>query len=93
MSAAAAMRAVVSGRVQGVFFRSFVVEHARRLDLSGYVRNLPGGEVEVFAEGDRAALEKLTALLEVGPPDALVRDVAVSWSPFTGGYSGFRVSY
>ena len=57
----------VAGRVQGVGFRYFVARTARGLGLSGYVRNLPDGTVEVAASGDRAALESLAALLEKGP--------------------------
>ena len=71
---------VVSGRVQGVGFRYFVARAARGLGLSGYVRNLPDGTVEVAAAGDRAALESLAALLEEGPPGAVVESVELDWS-------------
>ncbi|MCH8864541.1 MAG: acylphosphatase [Chloroflexi bacterium] len=93
MSGAMSVQAIISGRVQGVFFRSFVAEHAQELGLGGYVRNLSGGEVEVLAEGDRERLEKLVGYLRTGPPDAIVKDVAVTWSAYTGKYSGFRISY
>ena len=67
----ASLRAVVYGRVQGVFFRAFVHRQALRLGLTGYVRNLPGGEaVEVIAEGTGDILEKLVGYLEAGPPAA-----------------------
>ena len=71
---------VVSGRVQGVGFRYFVARAARGLGLSGYVRNLPDGTVEVAAAGDRAALESMAALLEQGPPGAVVEAVNLDWS-------------
>lgn len=90
----ALLQAVVYGRVQGVFFRAFVVEHARELGLTGYVRNLPDGKsVEVVAEGERSHLEKLVSYLEVGPPLARVAQVVTDWSEYTGGYSGFRARY
>ena len=70
----------ISGRVQGVGFRYFVARAARGLGLSGYVRNLPDSAVEVAAAGDRAALESLAALLEEGPPGAVVESVELDWS-------------
>ncbi len=87
------MRAIVHGRVQGVFFRTFVEEHAQRLGLVGYVRNLPSDAVEVVAEGEREHVEKLVGYLKVGPPAAIVDRVDVIWSEYTGDHSGFRVRY
>lgn len=60
----------ISGRVQGVGFRWFVREEARRLGLSGWVTNLPDGAVEVFAGGEASSLERLRRALEVGPTGA-----------------------
>ena len=58
MSELASLHAIVSGRVQGVFFRAFVSEHAEELGLTGYVRNLRDREaVEVWAEGEKVQLE------------------------------------
>jgi acylphosphatase len=65
-------RVVVRGTVQGVGFRWFVRETARRLGLAGRVCNRPDGTVEVEAEGDGAAIETLLAQLRVGPPGAHV---------------------
>ncbi len=87
------VRATVHGLVQGVFFRTFVEEHAQRLGLRGYVRNLPSGEVEVVAEGERERVEKLVEYLRRGPPAAIVRRVVTDWSDYTGCYSGFRIRY
>ncbi len=87
------VQAVVCGYVQGVFFRAFVVEWANELGLTGYVRNLRGGTVEVLAEGERRQLEKLIGYLKVGPPGARVEKVVTNWSEYTGGYSGFRIRY
>jgi acylphosphatase len=62
----------ISGRVQGVGFRWFVREEARRLGLSGRVTNLSGGDVEVEAGGERSSLERLRTALQVGPAGAHV---------------------
>ena len=66
----------ISGRVQGVGFRWFVREEARRLGLSGWVANLPDGNVEVRAGGAGSSLERLRRALEVGPTGADVQQVA-----------------
>ena len=65
----------VSGRVQGVGFRWFVREQARALELAGWVRNLPTGEVELVAAGPAGALDKLERALRAGPPGAHVERV------------------
>jgi acylphosphatase len=61
--------------VQGVGFRWFVREEARRLGLSGWVTNLPSGEVEVWASGEDRAMERLRRALEVGPTGAQVEQL------------------
>ena len=66
----------ISGRVQGVGFRWFVREEARRLGLSGWVMNLPGGAVDGRAGGERPALPRLRRALEVGPTGAEVQAVS-----------------
>lgn len=68
-------RWVIRGRVQGVGFRWFVMSHADRLKLGGYVRNLPDGSVEVVSLGPETALETLEAQLRRGPSAARVEDV------------------
>jgi len=69
------VRFVVSGRVQGVFFRASTREEAVRLGLTGHARNLPDGTVEVVACGDDTALMQLERWLELGPPLAQVSRV------------------
>lgn len=66
----------VSGRVQGVGFRWFVVEKARRLQLSGWVRNRPDGRVEIAASGNVDALAQLESAVTNGPPGAQVTKVS-----------------
>jgi len=89
----ASLRAVVSGRVQGVFYRAFVEREASGLGLRGRVRNLPDGRVEVNAEGERDKLERLVQRLRKGPPRALVADVATELCEHRGEYDDFRIDY
>jgi acylphosphatase len=94
MAELASIAAKVHGRVQGVFFRSFVQQQARTLGLTGYARNLPdGGTVEVRAEGSREKLEELANRLRVGPAGAKVDQVEIEWSGYSGGFDGFRIRY
>ncbi len=94
MTDLASVQAVVYGLVQGVFFRDFVHRRATQLGLTGYVRNLPSGEVlEVHAEGERKQLAELISYLKTGPPGAKVEKVETSWSEYTGDYSHFSVRY
>jgi acylphosphatase len=72
MTSANRLHVRIAGRVQGVGFRWFVREEARRLNLSGWVRNLPSGEVEVCAEGEVASIENLAGAIAKGPPGARV---------------------
>lgn len=71
----AARRFLVSGKVQGVFFRASTARVAEELGLRGYARNLPDGRVEVLALGSDRALQALAAWLGQGPPLARVMDV------------------
>lgn len=69
------VRLVVSGMVQGVGFRRYVQRQARRLGLSGWVRNCGDGTVELAAQGSQAALDALYDAVVVGPPGAQVYEV------------------
>jgi acylphosphatase len=91
MMDSAAFQAIVQGRVQGVFYRDFTAKNAVRLGLTGYVCNLPGGSVEICAEGTRKQLETLVKLLKEGPPNARVDNLAVTWTEYTGQYHNFSV--
>ena len=93
MTDLASVQVIVYGFVQGVYFRDFTSRQAVKLGLTGYVRNLPEGTVEVQAEGERKHLEELIDHLKVGPPAAKVTEVVTNWSEYTGSYSGFRVRY
>jgi len=69
------LRCIVSGRVQGVFFRASTQRQAQQLGISGYARNLADGSVEVLACGEADAVQQLSAWLWVGPPAASVTAV------------------
>jgi len=85
------LHALVEGRVQGIGYRDFVCRHARRLDLTGWVRNLPSGEVEVVAEGEDTALAHLLLLVEKGPSMARVDEVHSSYLAPTGEFTDFVI--
>ena len=72
-----AWRATVRGRVQGVGFRWSTVRSAEALGVAGWVRNLPTGEVEVFAQGGGEALRQFHQYLAAGPRHASVRSVVL----------------
>ena len=81
-------RFIVSGRVQGVGFRYFIVREAEALGLAGWVRNLPDGRVEVLASGDGGPVDVLEGRLWQGPPHAHVAGVesAAGERPATPGF-------
>jgi acylphosphatase len=85
------LKAEILGDVQGVGFRLFAEAQARRLGLRGYVRNRYDGAVEVEAEGESPALERLVEALRQGPRMARVQEVRVSWAPFRGDLGPFGV--
>ncbi len=68
-------RFIVTGKVQGVFFRASARERALRLGLTGHAKNLADGSVEVVASGSREAVDELDAWLHHGPPAARVDEV------------------
>lgn len=89
----AAVKTVVSGLVQGVGYRYYAIGQARRLGLTGFVKNLPDGNVEAYAEGERGILEEFLKLLRVGPVGADVSSVQVEWLKPSGKYKSFGIEY
>jgi acylphosphatase len=84
---------LVSGRVQGVFFRDHTRRWASSLGLTGWVRNIGSGQVEAVAEGDKEKIEELISRLNEGPPLAQVEKVDVSWEEFKKEFKDFRVTF
>ncbi len=89
----ARLEATVHGRVQGVGFRYFVLHRARELGLSGWVRNLRSGAVQLLAEGPRRDLQALLKAVRTGPPMAWVERVDADWHAPRGERGGFEVTY
>jgi acylphosphatase len=84
---------LISGRVQGVFYRASAREEAIRLGLAGEIRNLPDGRVEAVVEGARERIEEFIAWCRRGPPSAEVDDVGVRWCAASGQFRSFRVAH
>jgi acylphosphatase len=90
----AAVRVLIYGDVQGVYFRAFAAQKAKALGLKGYVQNLPRRDsIEVVAEGERSRLEELLTYLNMGPPAARVERVFTNWSAPSGRYTEFSIKY
>ena len=84
---------LVSGRVQGVFFRAATKREADSLGVKGYARNLPDGKVEAVFEGEEDVVKMLVDFSKQGPPRAKVSNVDVKWEAYTGQFRSFRVDY
>ncbi len=82
---------IVRGRVQGVFFRASAQREARRLGLTGWVKNRPDGSVEIVAEGDEDQVKDLLTWSQHGPSTARVDRVEPRWRSYTGEFSDFRI--
>lgn len=74
-----AVHLLIKGRVQGVGFRYFAQDAAVALGLSGWVRNVPNGSVEAYAEGPRADLEAWISRLRQGPPASRIETLETDW--------------
>ena len=85
------VRLLISGRVQGVWYRASTKQQADDLGLTGWVRNCQSGQVEVIAEGADAAIDKLISWCRTGPSMARVTDVQVEFGDYRGEFVGFGV--
>jgi acylphosphatase len=85
-------RILITGLVQGVFFRREMTDLARRLGISGWVKNLPDGRVEALAEGEKGRLDELIRFCNIGPRGAAVKNVEVEWLDYLGEFRGFRIT-
>lgn len=82
----------IEGRVQGVSFRAYAREEARRLGLTGWVKNEPDGTVSAVAEGPRDALERFALWCHHGSPHAAVTSVQARYGPARGETDTFEIS-
>lgn len=83
---------LISGKVQGVWFRQSTQQRAWELGLTGWVRNLADGRVEVLAEGSVEDVSQLVAHCRQGPAMARVRNVVEEWAPGSGEFASFEVA-
>ena len=84
---------IISGRVQGVFFRVETQRAAERFDVSGWVRNRPDGTVEAVFEGGQAAVDAVLEWCREGPNMAVVENVDLNWQDYTGEFKRFDITY
>lgn len=84
---------VISGRVQGVFFRSETQDKAYRRNVTGWVRNLPDDRVEAVFEGEKADVDALVEFCRSGPLGARVKKVDVTWENPTGEFKAFSIRH
>jgi acylphosphatase len=85
-----AFSAVISGTVQGVFFRQFCKNNAEKMGLKGYVRNLKSGDVELIAIGEEEKLSDFLKLIKAGPRGAKVDNVKTIWIDNTKDFSTIK---
>jgi len=84
---------LISGRVQGVFYRAFTEDAAHLLDLKGWVKNRSDGNVEAIFEGKKEAIESAIRSCYKGPPAAKVNNIEVKWEIFKGEFDTFSVRH
>ena len=82
---------LIRGRVQGVYFRASAQREARRLGITGWVKNRPDGAIELVAEGDEDAIKELSSWANHGPSAARVDQVDIRWRGYTGEFPEFQI--
>ena len=87
------LRLIISGKVQGVFYRDFIKREAEKLDINGNVKNLSDGTVEIIAEGSDDNLTKLLSACKKGPLMAFVKNIEVKEESATNEFDGFDTRY
>jgi acylphosphatase len=86
-------RVIVTGKVQGVFYRAETATKAKQLSLTGWVRNLSDGRVEAIFEGEETDVQKIIDFCRHGPPNAYVVAVDVRRQEWKGEFDDFEVRY
>ncbi len=82
---------LVTGKVQGVWYRDFVFKNAIALNLSGWVRNNSDGTVSAAVEGEEEIINQLIDKIKIGSPLSKVEDVKVNWQPFKNKFNSFKI--
>jgi acylphosphatase len=83
----------VSGKVQGVYFRQNTQIIANRYNVSGWVRNLKDGRVELVLEGNEMDVANVIKWSHIGPPNSKVENVDIKYEKYTGEFSEFKINY
>lgn len=84
---------IISGRVQGVYFRAETRDQAMLLGVTGWVKNRPDGSVEGLFEGEQEDVEKLISWCRQGPPGAEVSGVKLEWESYKGEFTKFKITF
>ena len=84
---------IVTGRVQGVYFRGNTRKEAQKLNVNGWVQNLPDGRVEAIFEGEKDNVDKLIEILRDGPSRANVTDLNLYWLDYNNEFNDFQIRY
>jgi acylphosphatase len=84
---------LIKGNVQGVFFRMNILNLAKNMEIHGWVKNLPDGNVESVFEGESESVERMVSFCKKGPIGSIVGDVVVKDENFTGEFKDFKIIY
>ena len=84
---------IVSGIVQGVFFRAAALRKAKHIGVTGWVKNLPDGRVELMVEGEEILVNQMIVWCKKGPMGAKVENVDIEVLPYLGELSNFKIRY
>ena len=93
MTGKARAHVLISGRVQGVAYRYFAEKYAKSFGITGWVKNMYDGRVEVLAEGDSGDLDRFLARLKEGPRLATVDGFYVTWEEFRDEFPDFQITF
>ena len=82
---------LISGKVQGVYYRAYAKTNAEKVRVTGYVKNMPDGRVEVVAEGDEFDVLSFIQFIRSGPPGSVIDGFDVEWLPDRGEFKDFEI--
>ena len=85
-----AVKIIIFGTVQGVFFRTFIKENADKLSIAGFIRNLEDGNLEIWAEGDSKQVNEMIEICRQGPKHAQIKRLDIIDEKFQG-IDGFKI--
>ncbi len=85
------LHCIVSGKVQGVYYRTWAFDQAQSLGLTGWARNLDDGKIEILAQGDETSAEEFKKRLRQGSPLSRVENVESDWIDYEKTYASFEI--